>query len=166
MKQIPEDDLGEHFHLLYDTIWVCLLTHQTALANHYIQLWDTVKSSENLKLHDDQHGLAPMLALLEDELPKAYTLAQKNLLKLPETVYFTRGPLIGIGVLYHICLGHIAEARKLLIQTRATYVQGYNAYGLIFTDCIDATCERLMGNLSLAEEKFKLVKGLIIKSLK
>lgn len=167
VKQIPEDDLGEHFHLLYDTIWVCLLTHQTELANHYIQLWDTVKSSENLKLHDDQHGLAPMLALLEDELPKAYTLAQKNLLKLPETAYFTRGPLIGIGVLYHICLGHITEARKLLIQTRATYVQGHNAYGLIFTDCIDATCERLMGNLSLAEEKFNQIgKGPDYQKLK
>lgn len=157
VKQLPEQDLSEHLHLLYDTIWVCILTHQNTLANHYIQLWHKAESSETLVLHEDQHGLAPMIALLEDDLPKAYTLAQENLLKLPETAYFTRGPLIGIGALYHICLGQMAEARKLLIQTRAAYVQGYNAYGLIFTDCIDATCERLIGNLSLAEEKFNQI---------
>lgn len=167
VKQLPEQDLSKHLHLLYDTIWVCILTHQNTLANHYIQLWHKVETSNNLILHEDQHGLAPMISLLEDDLPKAYALAQKSLAVLPETAYFTRGPLIGIGALYHICLGQMAEARKLLIQTRAAYVQGYNAYGLIFTDCIDATCERLMGNLSVAEEKFNQIgKGADYQKLK
>lgn len=109
-----------------------------------------------------------MIALLEDDLPKAYALAQKSLAVLPETAYFTRGPLIGIGALYHLFgTNGGSKKRKLLIQTRAAYVQGYNAYGLIFTDCIDATCERLMGNLSVAEEKFNQIgKGADYQKLK
>lgn len=167
VKQVPEQALCQHLHLLYDTIWVCLLTHQNVQANYYIKLWHNVESSQNLILHEDLLGLAPMIALLEDDLTQAYALAQKNLSKLPETAYFTRAPLMGISAIYHISLGAIAEARKLLIQTRAAYVQGYNAYGLIFTDCIDATCEHLMGNLSLAEEKFDQIgKGTDYQKLK
>ncbi len=154
VKQLPEKNLVQHMQLLYDIIWSLLLTHQNNLANYYLQLWHSVEESQHVLLRDDQLGLAPMVALLEDNLDRAYVLAQQNLEKLPETAYFTRGPLMGIGALYHIVLGNISEARKLLIQTRAIYIQGYNLYGLVFTDCIDATFERLLGNLALAEEKF------------
>lgn len=157
VKQLPEHVLIKHSSLLYDVIWSLLLTHQNKQANYFVKLWHSVEERPDLILREDQLGLAPMIALLEDNLGKAYTLAQQNLKKLPETAYFTRGPLIGISALYQICMGKMPEARKLLIQTRAAYVQGYNLYGLVFTDCIDATCERLMGNLSLAEEKFNQI---------
>ena len=167
VKQLPDQALAGHPHLLYDTIWALLLTHQNAQANRCIQLWHSAEASQSLILREDQLGLAPLMALLEDNLAQAHVLAQQNLAKLPETAYFSRGPLIGIGALHQICLGNIAEARRLLIQTRATYIQGYNLYGLAFTDCIDATCERLMGNLALAEEKFSQIgKGADYQKLK
>lgn len=157
VKQLPEQTLIKHLHLLYDVIWSLLLTHQNKQANYFVKLWHNAEESQNLILREDQLGLAPMMALLEDNLAQAYILAQQNLEKLPETAYFTRAPLIGICALHQICLGKISEARKLLIQTRATYIQGSNLYGLVFTDCVEATCERLMGNLLLAEEKFNQI---------
>lgn len=157
VKQLPEKVLVQHIHLLYDVIWSLLLTHQNHLASYYLKLWHSVEASQHVLLRDDQLGLAPMIALLEDNLDYAHILAQQNLEKLPETAYFTRGPLIGIGALHHICMGNVSEARQLLIQTRVTYIQGYNLYGLVFTDCVDATFERLLGNLTLAEEKFNLI---------
>jgi len=157
VKQLPEKVLIQHIHLLYDIIWSLLLTHQNHLANYYLKLWHSVEKNQHGLLREDLLGLEPLIALLEDNLDQAYESAQQNLEKLPETAYFTRGPLIGIGALHHICLGNISEVRKLLIQTRATYIQGYNLYGLVFTDCVDATFERLLGNLTLAEEKFNLI---------
>ncbi|RKG37782.1 LuxR C-terminal-related transcriptional regulator [Acinetobacter rongchengensis] len=157
VKQLPEHILIKHLNLLYDVIWSLLLTRQNQQANYFVKLWDSLEESPNLILKEDQLGIAPLIALLEDDLAQAYVLAQQNLEKLTESAYFSRGPLIGICALYQICMGKISEARKLVIQTRAAYVQGCNLYGLVFTDCIDATCERLMGNLSLAEEKFNQI---------
>lgn len=154
VKQLPEQTLVQNPTLLYDIIWSLLLTHQSVLANHYLQLWHSVDQHQTLLQHEDQLGLAPLVALLEDKLALAYQLAQQNLEQLASTAYFTRAPLIGIGALYHICLGDIVEARKLLLQTRIIYVQGHNLYGLVLVDCIDAVCDYLMGDLTLAVEKF------------
>lgn len=87
----------------------------------------------------------------------AYSLVQQNLAQLPSTVYFVRAPLIGIVGLYHICLGQMSEARKLLLQTRIIYLQGHNLYGVAMVDCIDALCDYLLGDLTLAAEKFAQV---------
>ncbi|MEG1235735.1 MAG: LuxR C-terminal-related transcriptional regulator, partial [Acinetobacter sp.] len=61
------------------------------------------------------------------------------------------------GALHHICLGQMSDARKLLLQTRIIYLQGHNLYGLAMVDCIDALCDYLLGNLTLAAEKFTQV---------
>jgi hypothetical protein len=47
----------------------------------------------------------------------------------------------------------MSEARKLLLQTRIIYLQGHNLYGLAMVDCIDALCDYLLGDLTLAAEK-------------
>lgn len=153
-RQLPESVLAQHPHLLYDLVWSLLLTHQSALASHYLQLWHSIDQQQTLLQHEDQLGLAPLVALLEDNLGLAYQLAQQNLEKLSKTAYFSRAPLIGIGALYQICTGNIAEARKLMLQTRIVYVQGHNLYGLMVVDCIDAVCDYLLGDLQLAESKF------------
>ncbi|WP_111894454.1 LuxR C-terminal-related transcriptional regulator [Acinetobacter sp. MB5] len=153
VKQIPEQSLVQHGELLYDITWSLIITHQNARANHYLQLWQNSHQSEALPLRDDQLSIAPMLALLTDHLEQAYQLAQQNISKLSETAYFVRAPLIGIGALYHIAIGQLTEARKILIKTRATYIQGHNAYGLIFTDCVAAACDYLEGNIEQALEK-------------
>ncbi len=51
----------------------------------------------------------------------------------------------------------MSEARKLLLQTRIIYLQGHNLYGLAMVDCIDALCDYLLGDLTLAAEKFTQV---------
>ena len=157
VKQIPDSVLVQNSNLLYDIIWTLVLTHQVTLANHYLQLWHSVDQHETLLQHEDQLGLAPLIAVLEDKLDVAYRLAQQNLAQLPSTVYFVRALLIGIGALHHICLGQMSEARKLLLQTRIIYLQGHNLYGLAMVDCIDALCDYLLGNLRLAAEKFTQV---------
>ena len=157
VKQIPDSVLVQNPNLLYDIIWTLVLTHQVTLANHYLQLWHSVDQHETLLQHEDQLGLAPLIAVLEDKLDVAYRLAQQNLAQLPSTVYFVRALLIGIGALHHICLGQMSEARKLLLQTRIIYLQGHNLYGLAMVDCIDALCDYLLGNLRLAAEKFTQV---------
>ena len=157
VKQIPDSVLLQNPNLLYDIIWTLVLTHQVTLANHYLQLWHSVDQHETLLQHEDQLGLAPLIAVLEDKLDVAYRLAQQNLAQLPSTVYFVRALLIGIGALHHICLGQMSEARKLLLQTRIIYLQGHNLYGLAMVDCIDALCDYLLGNLTLAAEKFTQV---------
>ncbi|MEG0342440.1 MAG: LuxR C-terminal-related transcriptional regulator [Acinetobacter sp.] len=157
VKQLPEQILVKNPALLYDIIWSLLSTHQSALANHYLQLWHSIDQHQTLLEHEDQLFLAPLIALLEDKLALAYELAQQNLAQLSNTAYFSRAPLIGIGALYCICLGDITEARKLLIQTRIIYVQGHNLYGLGMVDCIDALCDYLLGNLALAIEKFERI---------
>lgn len=154
VKQLPEQTLVQNPALLYDIIWSLLLTHQSALANHYLQLWHSVDQHQTLLEHKDQLGLAPLIALIEDKLDLANELAQKNLAHLNNTSYFSRGPLIGITGLYHICLGEIDQARKLLLQTRVIYVQGHNLYGLAMVDCLDAVCDYLLGDLTLAAAKF------------
>lgn len=154
VKQLPEYILVQKPTLLYDIIWSLLLTHQSALANHYLQLWHSVDQHQTLLQHEDQLGLAPLIALLEDKLDLAYELAQQNLVHLSNTSYFSRGPLIGITGLYHICVGEITEARKIMQQTRIIYLQGHNLYGLAMVDCIDAVCDYLLGDLTLAAEKF------------
>lgn len=157
VKQLPEQTLVQSPTLLYDIIWSLLLTHQSALANHYLQLWHSVDQHQTLLQHEDQLGLAPLIALLEDKLALGYELAQQNLTQLANTSYFSRAPLIGISGLYHICLGEIDQARKLLLQTRVIYVQGHNLYGMTMVDCLDAVCDYLLGDLSLAVEKFNVI---------
>ncbi|MEG0481825.1 MAG: LuxR C-terminal-related transcriptional regulator [Acinetobacter sp.] len=157
VKQLPEHILVQNPTLLYDIIWSLLLTHQSALANHYLQLWHSVDQHQTLLQHEDQLGLAPLIALSEDKWDLAYTLAEQNLAKITSTAYFARGPLIGITGLYHVCLGEITEARKLLQQTRVIYVQGHNLYGLGMVDCMDALCDYLLGDLALAAEKFSQI---------
>ena len=157
VKQIPDSVLVQNPNLLYDIIWTLVLTHQVTLANHYLQLWHSVDQHETLLQHEDQLGLAPLIAVLEDKLDVAYTLAQQNLAQLASTAYFARAPLIGIVGLYHICLGQMSEARKLLLQTRIIYLQGNNLYGVAMVDCIDALCDYLLGDLPLAAEKFAQV---------
>lgn len=156
-KQLPEPVIVGYPALLYNVIWALLLTHQSALANHYLQLWHSIDQNEALLAEDDQLGLAPLVAILEDRLADAYELASHNLKSLPVTSYFARGPLIGIGVLYHICAGKMTEARKLIVETRIINVQGRNLYGLVLVDCIDAVCDYLVGNLDLAEQKFRQI---------
>ncbi|WP_010111109.1 LuxR C-terminal-related transcriptional regulator [Acinetobacter sp. P8-3-8] len=157
VKQLPEQTLVQNPTLLYDIIWSLLLTHQSALANHYLQLWHSVDQHQTLLQHEDQLGLAPLIALSEDKWELAYRLAEQNLAKITSTAYFSRGPLIGITGLYHVCLGEITEARKLLQQTRVIYVQGHNLYGLGMVDCMDALCDYLLGDLALAAEKFSQI---------
>lgn len=153
IKLIPEPELAKHPTLLYDIIWSLIITHQNLLANHYLQIWvDHHRQTD--ELIENQLSLAPMIALMSDDIEQAYQLAQQSLAKIAGTAYFVRAPLIGIGALYHIGLGKIAEARKILIQTRAIYIQGNNIYGLIFTDCIDATCDYLEGHPDKAIVKF------------
>jgi LuxR family maltose regulon positive regulatory protein len=41
----------------------------------------------------------------------------------------------------------------MLLQTRIIYLQGHNLYGLAMVDCIDALCDYLLGDLTLAAEK-------------
>ena len=113
VKLIPDALLAQRAVLLYDVIWSLTITHQHLLGNHYLQLWLKVDSSESI-VGDDQLALAPMVALMSDDIKKASELAQENVLKLEEASYFVRAPLIGIGALYHICLGKITEARKII----------------------------------------------------
>lgn len=153
IKRIPDELLLQKTTLLYDIIWSLTITHQHLLANHYLQLWLKAENHEKM-IEEKQLGLALMGALMGDDMPRAYQLSQQNISKLSEKSYFIRGPLIGVGALYHIGLGRISEARKILIQTRAAYIQGHNAYGLIFTDCIEALCDYLEGDLSKALLKF------------
>ncbi|QDK97545.1 helix-turn-helix transcriptional regulator [Acinetobacter tandoii] len=153
-KQLPESVLVRFPKLLYDIIWSLLLTHQIALANHYLQFWYSNDQHETLLTHQDQLGLAPFIAVLEDKLGIASDLAVKSLKSLPVTSYFTRGPLMGICMLHDICRGNIIEARKQLVETRIINIQGRNLYGLILVDCIDALCDYLLGDLALAEQKF------------
>lgn len=157
VKHLPESILVQYPSLLYDVIWSLLLTHQIALANHYLQLWYSIDQHETLSKHKDQLGLAPFIAILEDKLSIAYELALNNLQNLPVTSYFTRGPLMGISVLYHICCGEMTAARRLIVDTRIINVQGRNLYGLILIDCIDALCDYLVGDLDLAEQKFSQI---------
>ncbi|PJG42599.1 LuxR family transcriptional regulator [Acinetobacter tandoii] len=156
VKLIPDALLAQRAVLLYDVIWSLTITHQHLLGNHYLQLWLKVDSSESI-VGDDQLALAPMVALMSDDIKKASELAQENVLKLEEASYFVRAPLIGIGALYHICLGKITEARKIIIQTRAAYIQGQNVFGLIITDCIEALCDYLEGNLDKALLKLEYI---------
>ena len=144
IKSIPDELLLTKNTLLYDVIWVLIMTHQHLLANHYSQLWLKNKPEGRI-VRDEQLGLAPMVALMGDDIQQAYQLAQQNLSQLSEVSYFVRAPLIGVGALYHICLGKVIEARKILIQTRATYIQGQNLFGLTITDCIEALCDHLQG---------------------
>lgn len=157
VKQLPEAVLVTNPRLLYDVIWSLLLTHQSALAHHYLQLWHSVDQHETLLEHEDQLGLAPLIAFLEDKLDVAYDLAQQNLEKLTSTAYFARAPLVGISALYHICLGEIDTARKLISQTRIIYIQHHSVYGLAIADCFDALCDYLLGDLNLAAEKFNQI---------
>ncbi|MEG0343216.1 MAG: LuxR C-terminal-related transcriptional regulator [Acinetobacter sp.] len=157
VKQLPEQVLVQNPSLLYDIVWSLLLTHQSVLANHYLQLWYSVDQHQTLLQHEDQLGLAPLIALLEDKLDVAYALAHQNLAQLTSPAYFVRGPLIGIEGLYHICSGEMTEARKIIQQTRIIYLQGHNLYGLAMADCIDAVCDYLLGNLNLAIEKFNQI---------
>lgn len=157
VKQLPDAILLQNPKLLYDIIWSLVLTHQATLANHYLQLWHSVDQHEALLQHEDQLGLAPLIAVLEDKLELAYTQAQQNLAQLASTAYFSRAPLIGIGALYQICSGHMTEGRKLLLQTRILYLQGHNLYGLAMVDCVDALCDYLLGDLILAAEKFSQI---------
>ncbi|MEG0343570.1 MAG: LuxR C-terminal-related transcriptional regulator, partial [Acinetobacter sp.] len=154
VKPLPEAILVKNPKLLYDVIWSLLLTHQSTLAHHYLQLWHSVDQHETLLKHEDQLGLAPLIALLEDKLALAYDLAQQNLEQLTCTAYFARAPLVGISVLYHICLGEVKAARKLILQTRIIYIQHHSVYGLAIADCFDALCDYLLGNLNIAAEKF------------
>ncbi|TCB36159.1 helix-turn-helix transcriptional regulator [Acinetobacter sp. ANC 4910] len=149
VKLIPDALLVQRTTLLYDVIWSLIMTHQHLLGNHYLQLWLKIDPNERV-VGDDQLGLEPMIALMGDEIKQAYELSQTNISKLSENSYFVRAPLIGIGALYHICLGKITEARKSIIQTRAAYIQGQNVFGLIITDCIEALCDYLEGNLDKA----------------
>jgi ATP/maltotriose-dependent transcriptional regulator MalT len=156
VRLIPDELLLQKIPLLYDAIWSLTITHQHLLANHYLQLWLKIESKDCV-VGDDQLALAPMIALMGDEIEQAYELAQQNVAQLSESSYFVRAPLIGIGALYHICLGKIAEARKIIIQTRAAYIQGQNVFGLIITDCIEALCDYLEGHLDKALLKLELI---------
>lgn len=146
VKLIPDSLLIQRVALLYDMIWSLIITHQHLLGAHYLQLWLKIDPNERIK-GDDQLALDPMLALVSDDMKLAYELSQANISKLSENSYFVRAPLIGIGALYQICLGKITEARKILIQTRAAYIQGQNVFGLIISDCIEALCDYLEGNV-------------------
>lgn len=158
VKSIPDESLVQKSALLYDIIWALTMTHQHLLANHYLQLWQKAEFNTDLNSTGaEQLGLAPMDALMGDDIQRAYQLAQQNLSQLSGDSYFVRAPLIGIGALYHIGLGKIFEARKILIRTRATYIQGHNAYGLIFTDCVEALCDYLEGDLEKALIKFDYI---------
>lgn len=156
VRLIPDELLIQKATLLYDIIWSLTVTHQHLLANHYLQLWLKIDADKN-SVGEEWLGLAPMGALMGDDIQQAYQLAQQNLSQLSEDSYFVRAPLIGIGALYHIGLGKISEARKILIQTRAAYIQGHNVYGLIFTDCVEALCDYLEGNLDKALVKFDYI---------
>lgn len=156
VKFIPDELLLQKTTLLYDIIWSFTVTHQHLLANHYLQLWSKIESNKNT-IGEEHLGLTLMGALMGDDIPRAYQLLQQNTSKLSENSYFIRAPLIGVGALYHIGLGKISEARKFLIQTRAAYIQGHNVFGLIFTDCVDALCDYLEGNLDKALLKFDYI---------
>ncbi|MEG1234966.1 MAG: helix-turn-helix transcriptional regulator, partial [Acinetobacter sp.] len=67
VKQLPDSVLVQNPNLLYDIIWTLVLTHQVTLANHYLQLWHSVDQHETLLQHEDQLGLAPLIAILEDK---------------------------------------------------------------------------------------------------
>lgn len=156
VKLIPDELLLQHSGLLYDIIWLLTITHQSLQANHYLQLWLNLDIHENS--HGEEHlGLAPMDALMKDDIQQAYQLAQQNVPQLSESAYFVRAPLVGIGALYHIGLGKMVEARKIIIQTRALYIQGHNIYGLIMTDCIEALCDHLEGHIDKALAKFDYI---------
>lgn len=156
VKLIPEELLLQKAQLLYDVIWSLTITHQHLQANHYLQLWLKSDANESI-VGDDRLALAPMVALMSDDIKKASELAHENVLKLEEASYFVRAPLIGIGALYHICLGKITEAKKIIIQTRAAYIQGQNVFGLIITDCVEALCDYLEGNLDKALVKLEYI---------
>lgn len=156
VKSIPDSLLIQKAALLYDMIWSLIITHQHLLSAHYLQLWLKLDPKDRIK-GDDQLALDPMLALVGDDMKLAYELAQANVSKLSDNSYFVRAPLIGIGALYHICLGKIIEARKIIIQTRAIYIQGQNVFGLIITDCIEALSDYLEGNVEKALVKFDYI---------
>ena len=149
VKLIPDELLLQKTTLLYDIIWSHTITHQHLLANHYLQLWLKTNIKED-KIGDEKLSLAPMNALMRDDIQQAFQLAQFNLSQLSEDSYFVRAPMIGISVLYYIGLGKVSYIRKYLIQARAAYIQGHNVYGLIFSDCIEVLCDYLEGNLDKA----------------
>ena len=156
VKRIPDECLIQQSTLLYDVIWSLTITHQTLVANHYLQLWLNMDVQEN-KGAGELLGLAPMDALMKDEIELAYKLAQQNLEQLSDSAHFVRAPLVGIGALYHIGLGNLFEAKKNMIQTRAHYIQGNNIYGLIITDCVEALCDHLEGHLDKALAKLAFI---------
>ena len=156
VKLIPDELLLQKAQLLYDVIWTLTITHQHLLANHYLQLWLKIDEKDNI-VGDDQLALAPMIALMGDDIKQAYELAKQNVAQISESSYFVRAPLIGIGALYNICLGKMAEARKIIFQTRAAYIQGQNVFGLIIVDCIEALSDYLEGNLDKALVKLDYI---------
>ncbi len=161
---LSDKQLYQHPALLYDLIWGLILSRQHRKAAHYIQVLEQEKlyllhkdKQISISHQDKQLGLSAMTAFIADDLPRSYQLAQTGLQQLSSDAYFFRAPLLAICALYQLCRGNIEDARSFILQSRALYIKDDNPYGLTYIDSIDATCDRLLGDIPAATKKFQRI---------
>ena len=163
-KSLSDTQLCQHPALLYDLTWGLVLSRRHHEAGHYIKVLEQEKlylsdidAHIAMSYKDKQLGLSAMIVFIADDLPKAYQLAKIGLQQLTSDAYFFRAPLVGMCALYQLCRGNIEEARSLILQSRLLYIKGNNPYGLAYVDSIDATCDRLLGDVPSAIKKFQCI---------
>ncbi len=163
-ESLTDSQLCQHPALLYDLIWGLILSRQHYKAARYIKVLEQEElyllDNDNqtfISHKDKQLGLSAMTAFIADDLPKSYQLAQIGLQQLSLEAYFFRAPLLAICALYQLNNGNIRHAHSLIFQSRTLYIKDDNPYGLTYIDSIDATCDRLLGDIPSATKKFQRI---------
>ena len=163
-ESLTDSQLCQYPSLLYDLIWGLILSRQHYKAARYIKVLEQEElylldgdNQTSISHKDKQLGLSAMTAFIADDLPRSYQLAQKGLQQLSLEAYFFRAPLLAICALYQLNNGNIKHAHSLILQSRNLYIKDNNPYGLTYIDSIDATCDRLLGDMSSATKKFQRI---------
>ena len=163
-EPLTDVQLCQHPALLYDLIWGLILSRQHHKAARYIKVLEQEEfylldrdNQTSISHKDKQLGLSAMTVFIADDLPRSHQLAQKGLKQLSLEAYFFRAPLLAICALYQLNSGNIQHAHSLILQSRNLYIKDNNPYGLTYIDSIDATCDRLLGDIPSATKKFQRI---------